>query len=161
GRAAPGGDRARAGAHRLVAPGWLGAVDGRARDAGDRGRLGRRSRAAPRRGAHAGQAARGPLRSAGDRGVSGGTVRGRRTQGGNSMTLWLESIVAGYGRVQVLHDVSVHIGPGEIIALIGPNGAGKSTLLRAASGMIPPTSGQIRLGDKDLTGDPSETVARA
>jgi branched-chain amino acid transport system ATP-binding protein len=77
------------------------------------------------------------------------------------MTLRLESIVAGYGRVQVLRDVTVTVGEAEIIALIGPNGAGKSTLLRAASGMIPTISGRVQMGQTDLTGAPIETIARA
>jgi branched-chain amino acid transport system ATP-binding protein len=77
------------------------------------------------------------------------------------MTFSLDGIDAGYGRVQVLHDVSVSVAPGEIVALIGPNGAGKSTLLRTASGMIALTRGAIRLGDRDLTGSSIETIARA
>ena len=77
------------------------------------------------------------------------------------MTFALEGIDAGYGRVQVLHDVSVVVSPGEIVALIGPNGAGKSTLLRAATGMIRLTRGSIQLGDRDLTGASIETIARA
>jgi branched-chain amino acid transport system ATP-binding protein len=77
------------------------------------------------------------------------------------MSFVLEGIDAGYGRVQVLRDVSVSVAPGEIVALIGPNGAGKSTLLRAATGMIKLTRGAIRLGDRDLTGASIETIARA
>jgi branched-chain amino acid transport system ATP-binding protein len=73
----------------------------------------------------------------------------------------LEGIDAGYGRVQVLRDVSVVVEPGEIVALIGPNGAGKSTLLRAATGMIRLTRGTVRLGTRNLTGQPIETIARA
>ena len=77
------------------------------------------------------------------------------------MTLTLDAITAGYGRVQVLHEVSVAVAPGEVIALIGPNGAGKSTLLRAATGMIPTTGGTIRIGQRDLTGRRAEAIARA
>jgi branched-chain amino acid transport system ATP-binding protein len=77
------------------------------------------------------------------------------------MSFTVEGIDAGYGRVQVLHDVSVTVAPGEIVALIGPNGAGKSTLLRAATGMIKTSRGTVRLGDRDLTGASIETIARA
>ena len=77
------------------------------------------------------------------------------------MSFALEGIDAGYGRVQVLRDVSVTVAPGEIVALIGPNGAGKSTLLRTATGMIKLSRGTIRLGDRDLTGASIETIARA
>jgi branched-chain amino acid transport system ATP-binding protein len=76
-------------------------------------------------------------------------------------TLRLDAINAGYGRVQVLYDVSVYAEAGEIVALIGPNGAGKSTLLRAATGMIPLRSGAVRLRTRDLTGAAIETVAAA
>jgi len=76
------------------------------------------------------------------------------------VTFTIEGIDAGYGRVQVLHDVSVTVAHGEIVALIGPNGAGKSTLLRAATGMIKTSRGMIRLGDRDLTGASIEMIAR-
>jgi branched-chain amino acid transport system ATP-binding protein len=77
------------------------------------------------------------------------------------MTLTFDGIHAGYGRVPVLHDVSVSLAPGDIAALIGPNGAGKSTLLRAATGMVRVTRGTVRLGERDLTNAPIETIARA
>ena len=77
------------------------------------------------------------------------------------MTLELTGIDAGYGRVQVLHDVSVSVPAGRIVALVGANGAGKSTLLRAATGMIRPTAGRISLGGQDLTGAPTEQIALA
>jgi branched-chain amino acid transport system ATP-binding protein len=77
------------------------------------------------------------------------------------MTFVLDRIDAGYGRVQILHGVSVRVAPGEIVALIGPNGAGKSTLLRAATGMIRPTRGAVRLGDRDLTRSSIEAIATA
>jgi branched-chain amino acid transport system ATP-binding protein len=77
------------------------------------------------------------------------------------MTFALNDIHAGYGRVDVLHGVTVTVERAEIVALIGPNGAGKSTLLRAASGMVKPTQGTIFLGGRDLTGASIETIARA
>jgi branched-chain amino acid transport system ATP-binding protein len=77
------------------------------------------------------------------------------------MTFALSNIEAGYGRVRILHDVSVTVEPGEIVALIGPNGAGKSTLLRAATGMIPLVAGSVRLGDRDLSRTSIEDIARA
>jgi branched-chain amino acid transport system ATP-binding protein len=77
------------------------------------------------------------------------------------MTFGVDGIDAGYGRVQILHDVSCTVDRGEIVALIGPNGAGKSTLLRAATGMIRTTTGALRLDGRDLTGASIETIARA
>jgi branched-chain amino acid transport system ATP-binding protein len=77
------------------------------------------------------------------------------------MTLSLEHVDAGYGRVQVLWDVSLSVEPGSVVALIGPNGAGKSTLLRAATGMISTTRGKVALNGRDLTGVSIEYIARA
>jgi branched-chain amino acid transport system ATP-binding protein len=77
------------------------------------------------------------------------------------MSLRLTDIEAGYGRVGILHAVTVTVEPGEIVALIGPNGAGKSTLLRAASGMIATTGGTIDLDGRDLTRSSIEDIARA
>jgi branched-chain amino acid transport system ATP-binding protein len=75
--------------------------------------------------------------------------------------LRVASLSAGYGRVRILTDVSLTVAPGEIVALLGPNGAGKSTLLRAVTGMIPVRSGTVHLGQRELTGAPIETIARA
>jgi branched-chain amino acid transport system ATP-binding protein len=77
------------------------------------------------------------------------------------VTFVLDHINAGYGRVQVLWDVSLRVEPGDVVALIGPNGAGKSTLLRAATGMLATTGGRISLDDRDLTGASIESIARA
>ncbi|TMM43810.1 MAG: ABC transporter ATP-binding protein [Actinobacteria bacterium] len=77
------------------------------------------------------------------------------------MTLVVEDLHAGYGRVPVLHGVSVSVARGDIAALIGPNGAGKSTLLRAATGMVRVSRGAVRMDGRDLTNAPIETIARA
>jgi iron complex transport system ATP-binding protein len=57
--------------------------------------------------------------------------------------LRIENLSVSYNSRQILHDISLSVQSGEILALIGPNGAGKSTLIRAASGVIP-FSGQVR-----------------
>jgi branched-chain amino acid transport system ATP-binding protein len=77
------------------------------------------------------------------------------------MTFRLDGIDAGYGRVQILREVSVNVEPEEVVALIGANGAGKSTLLRAATGMIATTAGRIEIDGVDLTGAAVEKIARA
>jgi branched-chain amino acid transport system ATP-binding protein len=77
------------------------------------------------------------------------------------MSLSIVDLDAGYGRVPVLHGVSLTVSSGQIVALIGPNGAGKSTTLRAATGMIRPTRGSIMLDDRALAGTSIETIARA
>ena len=68
--------------------------------------------------------------------------------------LVLDDVRAGYGGAAVLHDVTVVVPKGSLIALLGANGAGKTTLLRVASGLLRPASGSVRLGGKDVTGAP-------
>jgi branched-chain amino acid transport system ATP-binding protein len=75
--------------------------------------------------------------------------------------LEVSGVDAGYGRVQVLWDVDLKVGEGEVVALVGSNGAGKTTLLRAVSGMIKPTAGDVRLGGDSLLGRAPEEVVRA
>ncbi|GAA4585987.1 ABC transporter ATP-binding protein [Planotetraspora phitsanulokensis] len=68
------------------------------------------------------------------------------------------SVVAG-GRALV-HDVTFHVEPGEVLALVGPNGAGKSTLLRTVYRALRPTSGRVLLDDEDVWRMPGRHVAR-
>jgi iron complex transport system ATP-binding protein len=74
--------------------------------------------------------------------------------------LQIHSLSVGYGPRLVLHDISLHIQPGEIVALIGPNGAGKTTLIRAVSGVIRPQSGGLHAGGENLAGMTSAQRAR-
>jgi branched-chain amino acid transport system ATP-binding protein len=81
--------------------------------------------------------------------------------GDRTPLLELQGISASYGPVDVLHDVSIAVYPGEIVTLLGSNGAGKSTTLMCASGIRPATSGSIRLGGEDVTTVPAHIrVAR-
>jgi branched-chain amino acid transport system ATP-binding protein len=72
--------------------------------------------------------------------------------------LEVRGLNAGYGRVQVLWDVSVSVEPNQIVALVGSNGAGKTTLLRALSGMIPVRSGGITFQDHEIAGSAIESI---
>ena len=78
-----------------------------------------------------------------------------------SSALAIEGLVAGYGGVIALDDVSLSAEAAAITAVLGANGAGKTTLLRAVSGMIRPRRGQILLGGADLAGRNPEQVVRA
>lgn len=75
--------------------------------------------------------------------------------------LTLEGVCAGYGGLQILHDVDVEVRRGEVVALIGANGAGKTTTLRAVSGIIKPTAGTITFDGRPLNQLPAHEVVRA
>ena len=75
--------------------------------------------------------------------------------------LALENISSAYGRIEVLHGVTLHVGSGEIVTLIGANGAGKTTLMHVISGVQPITKGTIRFDDEAIDRHPAhERVAR-
>ena len=69
--------------------------------------------------------------------------------------LTIENLRAGYGKMEILHDLSLRVGKGQSLCLIGPNGAGKSTILHAIFGFNNIFSGSIRIGDgpdkRDIT----------
>ena len=74
--------------------------------------------------------------------------------------LEVDNLVAGYGKVLVLHGISLTVKQGTLVTLIGSNGAGKTTTLRALSGMIQPQAGRVKLGGADITGMASHEIAR-
>jgi ABC-2 type transport system ATP-binding protein len=59
-----------------------------------------------------------------------------------------------YGDFAAVRDLSFRVRPGEVLGLVGPNGAGKTTTLRCIAGIIPPTSGSVRIAEHDLAKDP-------
>ena len=65
--------------------------------------------------------------------------------------LEVSSLCAGYGPIDVLHDVSLNVRKGEVVTMIGANGAGKTTLLMAISGIHRPTSGTVRFAGEDTS----------
>ncbi|HEX5969191.1 MAG TPA: ABC transporter ATP-binding protein [Intrasporangium sp.] len=73
--------------------------------------------------------------------------------------LRVEGLRAAYDRLEVLHDVTVTVDPGELVAVVGANGAGKSTLLRSVSGLLRPTAGTVTLGGEDVTRLGAEQIA--
>ena len=71
-----------------------------------------------------------------------------------------QGITAGYGTIDILHDVSLHVKPGEIVSIIGPNGAGKSTAFKAIVGFITPRQGRILFNGEEMTGLRPDLVLR-
>jgi len=65
--------------------------------------------------------------------------------------LAIDDLHAGYGRMEILHGVNLHVAAGQSLCLIGPNGAGKSTVLHSIYGFTDIRSGHVRLGGNDIT----------
>jgi branched-chain amino acid transport system ATP-binding protein len=63
-----------------------------------------------------------------------------------------ERLTAGYGRIDILHDVSLAVDVHEIVSIIGPNGAGKSTAFKTIVGLLHPRQGRVRFNGEDITG---------
>jgi len=78
----------------------------------------------------------------------------------DSVVLDLESVDSGYGEMQVLDDLAMHLREGEIVCLIGPNGAGKSTVLKTVFGLLDPWSGTVSYHGRDIGGMAPEDVVR-
>jgi putative spermidine/putrescine transport system ATP-binding protein len=68
-----------------------------------------------------------------------------------SIGVSIRSISLLYSNLKALDDVSLEIAPGEFMSLLGPSGSGKTSLLNILGGFVPPTSGQVRFGDADVT----------
>ena len=68
------------------------------------------------------------------------------------MILDVRSIDTFYGLGHILHDLSLRVEEGEVVALLGRNGAGKTTTLRSVTGLNPPRSGEIRYKGRDIVG---------
>ncbi len=77
------------------------------------------------------------------------------------MLFQVESLVSGYGKIDVVRSLSLHVDEGEHVGLFGPNGHGKTTLLRTVSGLIPAKAGKISFRGEDISNlDPRVIVER-
>lgn len=74
--------------------------------------------------------------------------------------LRIEGLTTSYGPVEVLHNVSIDINEGELVAIVGANGAGKTTLLRTISGLHKCHSGSIAFANNDITNGAAHTIMR-
>ncbi len=75
--------------------------------------------------------------------------------------LTITGLRAGYGAVEVLRGVDLHLAPGELVALLGSNGAGKTTLNSVVSGLVPTWAGRVVFDGQDLTGAHYRQVVQA
>ena len=74
--------------------------------------------------------------------------------------LSIRSISAGYDKVRALDAVSLHVEPGELVALVGTNGAGKSTLMKVVMGIVRAASGEMQFDGASIIGLPTHVIAR-
>lgn len=77
---------------------------------------------------------------------------------GNQKILTVDGLVSGYGKMEILHGVSLSVKEREIVALIGPNGAGKSTVLKAVTGLLKVTSGKVVFLGEEISNMPPYLV---
>ena len=84
----------------------------------------------------------------------------RRPPESDRPMLALTDVHASYGRIEVVHGVTLEVPAGSVYALLGPNGAGKSTLLKVASGRVQPTSGTVSFDGNDIRKSAPDRLAR-
>ncbi len=75
--------------------------------------------------------------------------------------LRLVNLEAGYGPLRVLKGVSLHVSPGEVVAIIGANGAGKTTLLKTIAGILRPRSGTILFDKRPIHNESTERIVES
>ncbi|HEV2264940.1 MAG TPA: ABC transporter ATP-binding protein [Stellaceae bacterium] len=75
--------------------------------------------------------------------------------------LRVDNLVAGFGDITILHDVSLAVPAGKVTVLLGANGAGKTTLFRAITGLVTPRSGRVSLFGEPIAGKAPHLIARA
>lgn len=74
--------------------------------------------------------------------------------------LEVKNVVSGYGGMEILHGVSIHVEEGEVVSIIGPNGAGKSTLMKTVFGLLKTWDGHVRFADEEITSVVPEQIVR-
>jgi len=77
------------------------------------------------------------------------------------MSLSVEGVSSGYGKLQILSDIKLAATPGQVTIVVGPNGSGKSTLLKTIAGLANMFKGLITLDGKTLSGLPAHVIARS
>lgn len=75
--------------------------------------------------------------------------------------LKVDDVSAGYGKLQILTDVSLEASPGELTIVVGPNGSGKSTLLKTVAGLTTIYKGTVTMDGRTISGHPPHAIARS
>jgi branched-chain amino acid transport system ATP-binding protein len=89
------------------------------------------------------------------------TVTSEATEAdGHETMIDVKDVRAAYGRIEVVHGVTLSVQRGSVTALLGPNGAGKSTLLKVVSGLLAPSSGSVAVDGTSIFGVQPEQLAR-
>jgi branched-chain amino acid transport system ATP-binding protein len=88
-------------------------------------------------------------------------VSSDQARAGAAPILRFERVNTFYGKSHILHDATLDVREGEIVALLGRNGAGKSTLLKTLAGLVPLSSGAIEYAGRDISRLPAPDIARA
>lgn len=89
------------------------------------------------------------------------TTSSSSTRDAREPLLEITGLNSHYGPVQVIHDISLSVHAGELVALVGGNGAGKTTLLHTLSSLHPPSAGTIRFAGHDITRWPAHRIVAA
>lgn len=84
----------------------------------------------------------------------------RLDRGGSGPLLAVDELTVHYDRITALNRLSLHVNPGEVVAIVGPNGAGKSSLLGAVAGVARAASGEIKFRGETIVGQPLERTVR-
>jgi ABC-type branched-subunit amino acid transport system ATPase component len=74
--------------------------------------------------------------------------------------LTVEGLTTGYGEMEVLRDLALQVGEGQVVSIIGPNGAGKSTAMKAVFGLLEPWQGSIRFDGEEIGALPPDRIVR-
>lgn len=72
-----------------------------------------------------------------------------------------ENVVSGYGKLQVINGIDIHVNEGELVTIIGPNGSGKSTLIRTCIGLVEMFEGRVFIKDQEVSHMKPDQIIRA
>ncbi len=89
------------------------------------------------------------------------TSAATHADGARPTTLEVDNLCVRYGQAVAVSDTSFRIRQGQALAILGPNGAGKSSLARAISGLVPASSGSVKLNGRDITSDAAYRIRKA